>query len=347
MSQVARLVDANAGRAREGLRVVEDVARFVLCDGALAGEFKSIRHGLQEAVGGLPIDRGVLLAWRDAAGDVGAASSTAGERSRADLSAIVAAAGGRVTEALRAIEEAAKVLGGDAVGVERLRYRAYDGCGAVERALGTGRAEQWRLCVLLTEALCVHQPWLRVAELAMDGGADCVQLREKTLETGELVERARALVALARPRGVRVVVNDRVDVALAAGADGVHVGQGDMGVRDVRRLAGNSLLVGVSTGSVEEARAAAAAGADYCGVGPMFVSTTKRKPRVAGVEYLRGYLGDGACARVPHLAIGGITPGNVGGLVEAGCRGVAVSSVVCGAVEPGEVCREILAGVGG
>ncbi len=238
MSQVARLVDANAGRAREGLRVVEDVARFVLCDGALAGELKDLRHGLQEVVGGLPIDRGVLLAWRDAAGDVGAASSTAGERTRADLSAVVAAAGGRVTEALRAIEEAAKVLGGDGVGVERLRYRAYDGCGAVERALGTGRAEQWRLCLLLSESLCTHHPWLRVAELAMDGGADCVQLREKALETGELVERARALVSLARPRGVRVVVNDRVDVALAAGADGVHVGQGDMGVRDVRRLAG-------------------------------------------------------------------------------------------------------------
>ncbi|MFG0259550.1 MAG: thiamine phosphate synthase [Phycisphaerales bacterium JB041] len=342
MSSVARLIDANANRAREGLRVVEDVARFVLADGAACAELKAIRHGLGEAVAALPVDRGVLLAWRDTAGDVGTGATTAAEASRADLPAVVAAASGRLAEALRAIEEGAKALGAGqaAAATERLRYRAYDACGGVERALGTGRAVQWRLCVLITEALCAHHPWERVAGLAVEGGADCLQLREKGLETGELVARARGLVAIARPRGVAVVVNDRVDVALAAGVDGVHVGQGDMPVREVRRTAGHGLLVGVSTGGLDQARAAAAAGADYCGVGPMFASTTKPKA-VAGSGFLREYVLDAACARVPHLAIGGITPENVGELVEAGCRGVAVSSVVCGAEVPGEVCRSL------
>jgi len=339
MSSVARLIDANANRAREGLRVVEDVARFVLDDGGACAELKAIRHGLGEALGALPVDRGMLLAWRDTAGDVGTTATTVGEATRADLPAVVAAASGRLAEALRAIEEGAKALGAAdaAAETERIRYRAYDACGRVERALGTGRAEQWRLCVLITEALCAHHTWERVAELAVEGGADCLQLREKGLETGELVGRALALVAIARPRGVAVVVNDRVDVALAAGTDGVHVGQGDMPVREVRKIAGHSLLVGVSTGSAAQARAAASAGADYCGVGPMFASTTKPKA-VAGVGYLREYLADAACARVPHLAIGGITPENVGKLVESGCRGVAVSSVVCGAEAPGESC---------
>lgn len=364
MSSIARLIDANANRAREGLRVVEDVARFVLGDATACAELKAIRHGLGEAIRALPVDRGVLLAWRDTAGDVGTGATTAGEASRADLPAIVAAAAGRLAEALRAIEEGAKALnaGGVAGDVERLRYRAYDACGGVERALGTGRAVQWRLCVLITEALCAHHPWERVAELAVEGGADCLQLREKGLETGDLVARARALVEIVRGRGAGctgwkpvpregaedtgwkpvplVVVNDRVDVALAAGADGVHVGQGDMSVREVRQIAGNSLLVGVSTGNVEQARAAAAAGADYCGVGPMFASTTKPKA-VAGVGYLREYLADAACARVPHLAIGGIGGANLGELVGAGCRGIAVSSAVCGAEEPAAVCGEL------
>ena len=103
-------------------------------------------------------------------------------------------------------------------------------------------------------------------------------------------------------------------------------------------LASSSTSAPVSAAwSAAQARAAASAGADYCGVGPMFASTTKPKA-VAGVGYLREYLADAACARVPHLAIGGITPENVGELVESGCRGVAVSSVVCGAEAPSEIC---------
>lgn len=343
---LARLIDANANRVREGLRVVEDVARFVLASGELAGACKAVRHGLGEALTELPVGRGALLAWRDAAGDVGAGLSSPGERE--GLPAVVAAAGGRVAEGLRAIEEAAKALGaGGAAGrVEGLRYRAYDVCGGVERALGTGRARQWRLCVLITEALCTHHRWERVAEMAIEGGADCLQVREKGLDGGELVARARALVGIARPRGVSVVVNDRVDVALAAGADGVHVGQGDMSVRDVRRVAGDALLIGVSTASPEQARAAALEGADYCGVGPMFEGTTKPDRPLAGVAYLRAYLADPACARVPHLAIGGIGPARIGELARAGCLGVAVSSVVCGADDPTGVCREMVEGLG-
>ncbi|MBK7404954.1 MAG: thiamine phosphate synthase [Phycisphaerales bacterium] len=338
-----RLIDANANRAREGLRVLEDLARFVLADEDLCSRLKAVRHGLGNALTSLPIDRGSLLAWRDTAGDVGTGVKGAGEGERAGLPAIAAAAAGRLAEALRVIEEGAKGLRAPeaAAEVERLRYLAYDAAGQTERALGTGRARQWRLCVLITESLCTHHAWDRVAELAIEGWADCVQLREKTLDGAELVRRARRLVELAHPRGVSVIVNDRVDIALAAGADGVHVGQGDMAVRDVRRVAGNALLVGVSTSSVEQAREAAREGADYCGLGPMFPSTTKAKNRLAGPEYLREYLKDSACARLPHLAISGITEKNIGELQAAGCRGVAVSSAVCGAPDPLAACRKL------
>jgi thiamine-phosphate pyrophosphorylase len=134
-------------------------------------------------------------------------------------------------------------------------------------------------------------------------------------------------------------------VALLSGADGVHLGQSDLTVRDVRRLAGARLIVGVSTHSHEEAERAADDGADYCGVGAMFATGTKPRA-VSGPEYLRWYTGSARVSRIPHLAIGGITPQRVGALVAAGCRGVAVSAAVCGAEDPAGVCREILERLG-
>jgi len=339
-----RLIDANANRAREGLRVLEDLARFVLADERACADLKGIRHDLVGALAALPLDRAVLLAWRDTAGDVGTGIKTAAEADRPDLPSVAAAAAGRLAEALRAIEEAAKALPAPdaARAVERLRYRAYDAAAAVERALGTGRARQWRLCVLITELLCTHRSWERVAQLAIEGGADCLQLREKALDAAELLRRARRLVEIARPRGVSVVINDRVDIALAAGADGVHLGQADLPVRDARRIAGNALLIGVSTANLEQARAAARDGADYCGLGPMFPSATKPKPALAGPDYLRAYLAEPLASRLPHLAISGITPDNIAHLTAAGCRGIAVSSAVCSASDPSSAARTLL-----
>jgi thiamine-phosphate pyrophosphorylase len=149
---------------------------------------------------------------------------------------------------------------------------------------------------------------------------------------------------VARPRGAAVVVNDRADVALACGADGVHVGQGDLAPADVRRVAGDALLVGVSTHCVAEAECAVAAGADLCGVGAMFASRTKPDVAPQGEAYLCAYLA--RFAHVPHLAIGGIEPANVAQLAAAGCRGVAVSSVVCGAEDPGAVAHALRTGLG-
>ena len=127
-------------------------------------------------------------------------------------------------------------------------------------------------------------------------------------------------------------------------------------MRSLRRLAATSPtfclsmpatenLVGVSTATVEQARAAVVAGADYCGVGPMFVTSTKHKPVISGPGYLERYLADPILAQRPHLAIGGITLENIGQLAAVGGRGVAVSSVVCGAEDPAAVCQGLIAGL--
>lgn len=338
MPSVLRILDANANRAREALRVMEEAARFILNDADLTAALKSLRHDLAAALAAVP----ALPANRDTPGDVGTTLSVSAEMSRHSVADVATAAGKRLSEALRAIEEYAKTLQSPlAQTVESLRYRGYVLEQRLAIALGTGRARQWRLCVLLSQELCPRQDWFAVARAVVEAGADCLQLREKLLEAGELLDRARRLVALARPRGASVIVNDRPDVALLAGADGVHLGQADLPCREARRLVGRQLLIGVSTSNIEQARRALADGADYCGLGPMFPTATKHQPVLAGPAYVGEFIA--AFPAQPHLAIGGITPGNAAQVLAAGARGLAVSSAVCAAPDPGAVVRHMLA----
>lgn len=341
MGSVLRILDANANRAREALRVMEEAARFVLDAPDLSGAFKALRHDLAAAWESLASGPD-LIASRDTPGDVGTQLRTASEEQRGTVADVAVAAGKRLSEALRAIEEYGKLLdGGFARRIEQLRYRGYDLEQRLGLALASRAGRQWRLCVLLSEALCPGGEWLKVAAGAIEGGADCLQLREKKLEGGELLRRTRALLALARPRGVSVVVNDRVDVALAAEADGVHLGQGDLPCRESRRLAGGRLIIGVSTSNLEQAQAAVRDGASYCGLGPMYPTSTKHKEIIAGPAYARQFVA--AFPGVAHLAIGGITPDNAAAVAVAGARGLAVSSAVCGSDDPAGAAAAILA----
>jgi thiamine-phosphate pyrophosphorylase len=332
-----RIIDSNANRAREALRVMEDAARFAVDDAALTGSLKSIRHDLRVALDQLP--PGWLEAHRNVAGDVGTRITTAAEGVRTGHADVVAAAGKRLGEALRSIEEAAKVVDDRlAPRVEALRYRAYEAEAALNARLASGRARQWPVCVLLTESLCAR-PWPEVVEASIDGGATCIQVREKELDGANLAARVRAVLAIARPAGVTVIVNDRVDVALAAGADGVHLGVDDLPIADVRRVAGRALLVGASTHDLDEAATAVAAGADYCGVGAMFRSPAKPHLVPSGPAYLHAFVE--RFPDMPHLAIGGIGSDNVSTIADAGGRGVAVSSAVCGAADPAAIVRAL------
>lgn len=340
MPAALRLLDANANRAREALRVMEDAARFLLDDPVLSEQCKRIRHDLAEAL--KPVGHGIH--HRDTPGDVGKTISTEQEGHRNSAAAVVTAAGKRLSEALRAIEEYGKLLrhlpGAEQLPetIERLRYRAYELEMVLARAMSVGEPRQWRMCLLLTEALCDPHPWVDVLDAALRAGADCIQVREKHMDAGPLRERVSKVIRLVDRRAA-VIVNDRPDVALSAEADGVHLGQTDLPPQEVRKLAGHQLLIGVSTSTLDQARRARDGGADYCGVGPMFLTQTKHKPVLAGPAYLREYL---AWGKLPHLAIGGISPGNVDSLRRIGCQGVAVSSAICAADDPHTATRAIL-----
>ena len=346
MRSTLRIVDANANRAREALRLLEDLARFSLDDAALTARAKSIRHGLTAALTAGIGPKAALVTERDTPGDVGTSISVSSELERSNTAELASAAGSRLGEALRAIEECLKIEApAQSASIERLRYEAYE----LERLLlpRLARPEpRMRVCVLLTESLCTHHPWQRVAELAIAGGADGIQLREKELTDRELLDRARWLVEQTRGTGVRVIVNDRPDIATLAEADGVHIGQGDLRVADARRIVGGQRLIGVSTSSLDEARRAFAEGADMIGVGPIFASSTKPKPGLAGPELIRAIAGDPELSGKPYLAISGIGMNEAVDLSKVGCRGVAVSSAVCSAVDPEKAVREIIAALG-
>jgi len=334
---VDRLVDANLNRAREAMRVMEDAARFLLDDRPLAADLKQLRHDLAAA---LPAGNDPAL-WRDTPGDVGTDVSVPAEMDRSSLHAVATAAAKRLTEALRCLEEYGKLSmpAPFAQTIESLRYRAYDLEQRLLARLGSGRRQQWRLCVILTESLCSKRTWEQVAAASLAGGADCLQLREKDLADGPLLERAQRLVEIRGRARASVIINDRPDIALLSGADGVHLGAGDLPVESARQLGGGQLLVGASTHDLNEAKRAVSAGCDYCGVGTIFPTTTKRRP-ASGAAYLQAFLE--AFPRVPHLAIGGINRQTAADVVRAGARGLAVSSAVCAAENPEIVVRDLL-----
>lgn len=180
---------------------------------------------------------------------------------------------------------------------------------------------------------------LPVVAAAVAGGASVVQLREKTASTREFVELARAVRDVTKPRGVPLLINDRLDVALAAGADGVHVGQDDMDPRDVRALLGPKAYIGLSVTGEDEARAAAGMPVDYLGAGPVFATSTKKDAGAPqGLDGLKRMI---ALAEVPVVAIGAITRDNAAAVLSAGAAGLAVVSAICSATDPEEAARQL------
>lgn len=180
---------------------------------------------------------------------------------------------------------------------------------------------------------------LDVAREAIEGGASVIQLRDKTASTRTLVEEGQALRVLTRERGVLLIVNDRLDVALAVDADGLHVGQDDMPVRLARRLLGPQRILGVSAGNLDEAGEAVAGGADYLGVGPIYPTLGKQDAGPATGTRLLQELH--SRYSMPLVAIGGITSQNAAEIVRAGATGVAVITAVVHAGDIVLAAREL------
>lgn len=201
------------------------------------------------------------------------------------------------------------------------------------------RSVDWSVYVITDREVAGGRPILDVVEAAIRGGATVVQLRDKAATTREMVELGKVLHALTAARGVPLVVNDRVDVALAIGAEGVHLGVDDMPVALARQILGPAGIIGASPDTIEGARQAEQDGADYLGVGDVYGTPTK-----GDAGHPIGLEGLGRMVRavsIPVVAIGGIRPDNAGAAIEAGAAGVAVIAAVMGAQDPAVAVRRL------
>jgi thiamine-phosphate pyrophosphorylase len=253
----------------------------------------------------------------------------------------VAASFKRVEQAFRSLEEYGKILDPQfGARFEQLRYRTY----TLERATDLTRTSAERLAAARLYALVDGRRSLdeftSLVQTLINAGVHVLQLRDKRLTDRELVARARRLGELTSGGKTLAIINDRPDVARLAAADGVHVGQEELSVKDARSIVGAQALVGVSTHSIDQARAAVLDGANYIGVGPTFRSSTKSFNALPGVDLLRTVAAE---IRLPAFAIGGITLENVAAVLAAGVPRVAVSSAIVEAPDPAAAARQFVA----
>ncbi|OHB62736.1 MAG: thiamine-phosphate diphosphorylase [Planctomycetes bacterium RBG_13_60_9] len=334
-----RIVDANFNRAREALRVMEEYCRFVLNCGPLSERAKRLRHELCAAVGQL--DAGRLMAGRDTQGDVGVGIKVAGQLERATLKDCFIAGAKRLTEALRVLAETVQIENrGVAEGIEHLRYQAY----TLEKDIllfsePVEKFNRVRLYVIVTSNLPANV--LSVASQCATGGADCIQLRAKDIPDDRLFAMAVEFVEICREMGALSIINDRADLAAAVGADGVHLGQNDLPVEQVRRLQLSPLIIGKSTHSIKELDAARPSLPSYVSLGPAFATPTKPDIEIAGLDYIRRGVERLATTGISHVAIGGITADNVEQVLRAGAQRIAVCAAVTRAADPAEACRRL------
>jgi thiamine-phosphate pyrophosphorylase len=340
-----RIIDANINRLGEGLRILEEFARMMLNDTVLTQKLKDMRHRT------VKIDEALhkqLLQAREAGEDVGSGMDVNGEEKNRDIPGIITANAKRAQESLRVIEEMAKNpgLNLDTENYRKARFELYtiekELLGKVlrkdkiERVIGL-------YAVIDTEWLKGRKP-IEIAQQMIRGGAKIIQLRCKAGSTKEFLEIAKDLKEICSKKEVLFIVNDSLEVAVTAKADGLHVGQDDMPVNEARKLIPIDMILGCSVSSVKEAIKAKNDGADYLGVGAIFATATKESAKAVGVGRIKEIK---QSAGLPIVAIGGINKGNLSNVIKAGADGAAVISAILGAENIEKATKELINITGG
>ena len=342
---IERLLDANLDRAREGLRVIEDWCRFGLERPDLVSRTKDFRQRLGRC------HQASFKLARHTATDPAAGMAHGAQAERQGAAAVVAANCGRVQEALRVLEEFGRGLPGPLAGeAAAIRYGLYDlEVDVLRAAAGPGwRRELLQQCqlYLVTSPLTNLEA---VVAAALEAGVRLVQYRAKADAPGagglaisdqQRLSEARALRQLCARHGALFLVNDRLDLALAVDADGVHLGQDDLPPAIARRLLGPDRLIGRSTNRLEQLHQAVADGCDYVGVGPVNATPTKPGRDPVGLDYVRQAA---AVSPIPFFAIGGIDATTLDGALAAGASRVAVVRAITQAADAGAASAALLA----
>ncbi len=337
-AETLRIIDANLNRIGEGLRVLEDLGRFVLNDAELTQQLKNIRHNLLTS--DWPFQQQLIQA-RNASGDVGVSIEVSNEKKERELPTVVVANARRVQEALRVMEELAKTTSLDANKFLQARFSLYElEQTLLSRLLRQDKTKHLRgLYVIIDTQVLNGRSHLEVASQAIRGGARAVQLRDKVLSKKDLLPTAQQLRNLCAEHNVLFVVNDYLDLALATDADGLHLGQDDLPIKVARKLLAMDKILGCSTTTVDEAIAAESDGADYIAVSAIYPTGSKERETVVGPERLRQIR---QAVSLPLVAIGGITRDNAAEALAAGAGSVAVISAVLQAEDIEAATRDIV-----
>jgi thiamine-phosphate pyrophosphorylase len=341
--QRLRIIDANLNRAGEGLHLLEDLARLMLNDASLTQQLKTIRH---EILRGDWSFNQQLIQSRDSEGDVGVDIEAWGEEKNRELPIVVVANARRVQEALRILEELSKIPGSppqlDPKRFKQVRFALY----TIEQKLLSklSRRDKIRnltgLYAIIDSQALGGRSHIETASQLIRGGAKAIQLRDKLSSRGELLSIAQQLKNLCSEHGVLFIINDYLDIALATGADGLHLGQEDLPIPLARRLLPIDIILGCSVNTVDQATTAESDGADYIAVGSIYPTLSKETAKVVGLERLRQIR---QAVSLPLVAIGGINKDNAAEVSAAGADAVAVISAVLQTKNIEEAAREIIA----
>lgn len=335
---IYRLIDASVNRVSEGLRVIEDYLRFVRNDESGVKIAKEMRHKLRDIFKTFDAR---MITYRQSDNDVGhklSLNEYCGEK-KSGLKELLFANFKRCEEALRTLEEYSSILNGKSAGkgqLENLRFRLY----SLEKRVLTPlmRIIPEGLYCITASNLSNGRSTTYVVERMLDAGVKVIQYREKYMDLRGKLEEAEALRRITERYKANLIINDHPEIAMMVGADGIHIGQDDYPVTDLRRIAPD-MIIGLSTHSPEQADNAVRCGADYIGVGPIFSTQTKDNvcPPV-GVRYLEYAVRN---IELPQVAIGGIKTHNLHEIAATGVKRVAIVSEITGSQDIGKKILEI------
>ncbi|MCX8131742.1 MAG: thiamine phosphate synthase [Clostridia bacterium] len=339
MNRILRILDANINRASEGIRVLEDVARFYFNDKNLSEELKKLRHSVRKEIGELSSE---CLKERDAVKDVGIAiSQELRMDNKSSLSELIPANFKRVQESLRTIEENLKIAGKYELSklYESYRFSSY----SLEKDFAGKCMSENKVRKLETDLYCLTaeeysngRSNIEVVKALICAGIKIIQYREKDKKLKDKYNECLKIRQMTKDAGVTFIINDNTDIALMIEADGVHIGQDDLPIERVRELVGEEMIIGLSTHSPEQAIDAVKRGADYIGVGPLYRTFTKKDVcEPVGLEYLDYAVKN---IKIPFVAIGGIKEHNVREVSERGAGLIAMVTEIVGA---GDIVKKI------
>ncbi len=331
---VTQLIDANLDRAKEGLRVIEDWCRFGLKRKELVIRIKDWRQQL----GVHHID--LYKKARCTATDQGIGLTHPAQKTRTTSQQVVEANFSRVQEALRVLEEFTRHSDNDlAVLAAKIRYDLYE----LETTILEANFGEKIRKTLYESKVCLitkpHPSLLETIHTCLTAGIKMVQYRSKNKSDVEKLSEIKELSLICKDFEAILIINDRVDLAMAVDADGVHLGQEDLPIEIARKLFGNEKIIGCSTHSFEQVKDAEKKGFDYIGVGPIYTTKTKPQKEPIGINYMQEVSNE---ISLPWFAIGGINSSNLKEVISAGASRIAVVDAIMNSDEPAIATRNLL-----